>query len=316
EDATVGVSASDPGLTYQWNTGAFGQTLENVGPGNYVVTVTSSAGCSIVDSVTVTAPEPIVASVSSSAVDCFSEFSGSILVESLRGGAGAYEYSLDGQFFTALGSLPAIIPGLSAGTYTLHLQDANDCRVAFTTEVASFEGLALDLGEDQTLKLGDSLRLRPQASFEVADFNWVPLDGILDSVAFSPYVSPLETTTYTLTAVDSTGCSASDQVIIFINKERGLYAPNVFSPNEDGRNDYFTLFAGPNVAEIRIFRIFDRWGNMLFEKGPFQPNIENLGWDGTFNGEPMDPAVFVFYAEVEYVDGVTEVVEGDFVLMR
>ncbi|MCB0561064.1 MAG: T9SS type B sorting domain-containing protein, partial [Phaeodactylibacter sp.] len=316
QDATVGVTTSDPGLSFQWNTGQVTPTLANVGAGVYTVTITSTAGCSFTDSVQVTAPAALIAKATGIGVDCLSELSGSIQVESLEGGAGPYEYSLDGQFYTPLGGLPTVITGLSAGLYTLSFQDANDCRVELSTEVASFEGLALTLGEDQTLKLGDSLLLRPQASFEVADFSWSPLAGILDSAAFSPYVRPMETTAYFLTAVDSAGCSATDQILIFINKERGLYAPNVFSPNEDGRNDFFTLFTGPDVAAIKTFRIFDRWGNLLFEKAPFQPNVENLGWDGSFKGEPMDPAVFVFYAEVEYVDGFVEVVEGDFVLMR
>ncbi|MCO6475793.1 MAG: T9SS type B sorting domain-containing protein, partial [Phaeodactylibacter sp.] len=316
QDATVGVSATGPGLSYQWNTGQTTPTLENVGAGAYIVTVTSTAGCSAVDSVAVTAPAPIIAKTNSAPVDCFNEFSGSILVESLDGGAGPYEYSLDGQFFTPLGALPADITGLGAGNYTLYFQDANDCRAEAAVNVAPFEGLALELGDDRTIKLGDSLQLRPQASFDVASFTWSPLTGILDSAAFRPFVKPMETTAYLLTALDSAGCVARGQIIIFVNKERGLYAPGAFSPNEDGSNDYFTLFAGPDVAAIRTFRIFDRWGALLFEREPFQPNVENLGWDGTFNGEPLDPAVFVFYAEVEYVDGFIEVVEGDFVLVR
>ncbi|MCB0548764.1 MAG: T9SS type B sorting domain-containing protein, partial [Phaeodactylibacter sp.] len=315
-DAVVGVSAADPGLSYQWNTGQATPTLNNVGAGTYSVTVTSPAGCSAEGSATVTAPAPIIAKADAIDIDCFSELSGSILIESLDGGSGPYEYSLDGQFFNPLGSLPAAIPGLSAGAYTIFFQDANDCLTQAQVQIAAFEGLSLELGEDQTLKLGDSLQLRPQASFEVASFTWAPLTGLLDSASFSPYVRPMETTAYFLTATDSAGCVARDQIIIFINKERGLYAPNVFSPNEDGRNDFFTLFAGPDVAAIRTFQVFDRWGNLLFERAPFQPNIENLGWDGAFNGEPLDPAVFVFYAEVEYVDGFTEVVKGDFVLMR
>ncbi len=316
EDATVGVMASGSGLSFQWNTGQTAPTLENVGAGTYVVTVTSTAGCSAVDSVTVTAPAPITAATASTGVNCFSELSGSIQIESLQGGAGFYEYSLDGQFYNPLGSLPANITGLSAGSYTLYFQDANDCGTQATVGVAPFEGLFLELGGDQTIKLGDSLQLRPQAGFDVAAFTWSPLTGMLDSASFSPFVRPMETTAYFLTALDSAGCVAQDQIVIFINKERGLYAPSAFSPNEDGRNDHFTLFAGPDVTEVKTFQIFDRWGNLLFERGPFQPNVENLGWDGTFNGEPLDPAVFVFYAEVEYVDGFIEVVEGDFVLVR
>ncbi|MCO6489898.1 MAG: T9SS type B sorting domain-containing protein, partial [Phaeodactylibacter sp.] len=316
EDASIGVSPAGPGLSFLWSTGQTTPTLENIGAGAYTVTVTSTEGCSAEASAVVTAPAPLAAKASGIGVDCFSAFSGSILVENLEGGAGPYEYSLDGQFFAPLGALPAAIPGLEAGQYTLYLQDANDCRTSLTAAVAPFEGLVLELGTYDPLKLGDSLQLRPFAGFDVAGFSWAPLTGIPDPASFTPYVRPMETTVYTLTAVDSAGCTATDRATIIVEKGRGLYAPSAFSPNEDGRNDRYTLFTGPDVAEIKIFRIFDRWGNLVFESTPFEPNIEDLGWDGTFNGEPMDPAVFVFYAEVEYVDGFTEVAEGDFVLLR
>jgi len=316
QDGSVGVSAAQPGLSYQWNTGQSTPVLENVGAGLYTVTVTSTAGCSVVDSVRVSGPEAMVAKAGTTGVDCFNELSGSIQVESLEGGAGPYEYSLDGQSFSPLGALPAAISGLSAGSYTLYLQDANDCQVEVEAEVPGFEPLFLFLGADETIKLGDSVLLRPLASFEITAFSWSPLRGILDSAALYTYVKPEETTAYTLIAADSAGCSVTDQILVFVEKFRSVYAPNIFSPNEDGKNDFFTLFAGPEVAEIRVFRIFDRWGNLLFERAPFQPNVENLGWDGTFNGQEMDTAVFVFYAEVAYVDGFAEVVEGDFVLMR
>jgi gliding motility-associated-like protein len=67
-----------------------------------------------------------------------------------------------------------------------------------------------------------------------------------------------------------------------------LFVPNVFSPNEDGRNDVFKP-RGTNLFEYNL-RIYDRWGNLVFEAD----NIED-GWDGTFNGKPMNSGVFVYY---------------------
>jgi len=172
--------------------------------------------------------------------------------------------------------------------------------------------LPLDLGPNQTIELGDSIQLMPQGEIAVDTFFWRP-DGLTD---FEPFVSPAATTTYRLTAADSSGCSASDRITIIVERRREVYAPNVFSPNGDGTNDGFTLFVGDDVAAVTNFRIFDRWGNMVFEQPELLPNIEAEGWDGTFRGNEMDSGVFVFYAEVEFIDGQTEVVKGEVVLMR
>ncbi|MBV6655022.1 MAG: gliding motility-associated C-terminal domain-containing protein, partial [Mameliella sp.] len=81
-------------------------------------------------------------------------------------------------------------------------------------------------------------------------------------------------------------------------------------------NDFFTLFAGADVARLNTFRIFDRWGEMVFEGDERALNNELFGWDGNHRGEPMDPGTFVFYAEVEFIDGQVELIKGDFVLLR
>jgi hypothetical protein len=55
---------------------------------------------------------------------------------------------------------------------------------------------------------------------------------------------------------------------------------------------------------------------MLYQKGPFLPNDLQYGWDGTFEGQDMNAGVYVFYAEVVFADGLTEVFKGDVILMR
>jgi gliding motility-associated-like protein len=119
-----------------------------------------------------------------------------------------------------------------------------------------------------------------------------------------------------LTAQDAAGCTTSDFITVIVEKSRKVYAPNVFSPNGDGRNDRFTLFSGPDVVGLDQFQIFDRWGEVVFEGSAQALNNELLGWDGSYLGEPMDPGVFVFYAKVVFIDGHMELIKGDFVLMR
>ena len=108
---------------------------------------------------------------------------------------------------------------------------------------------------------------------------------------------------------------ATADVLVRVNRQRQLYAPNIFSPNGDGENDRFLLF-GYGVTEIQTLRIFDRWGNQLFLNEHFQQGDELEGWDGRYRGQDMNPGVFVWQAVVEFVDGAVEVFAGDVTLYR
>jgi gliding motility-associated-like protein len=102
-----------------------------------------------------------------------------------------------------------------------------------------------------------------------------------------------------------------------VDKELNIYIPNVFSPDDDGHNDIFMIFADDkSVVKIKSFQIFDRWGDLVFEDYDFLPNDPAHGWDGSLRGQDMNPAVFVWYAKIELVDGREVLFEGDVTLQR
>ena len=72
----------------------------------------------------------------------------------------------------------------------------------------------------------------------------------------------------------------------------------------------------PQVEVVEQFMIFDRWGANVFSSENFAPNDVTRGWDGRHKSKPMDPAVFTWFAKVRFIDGHTEIFEGDVVLMR
>ena len=120
------------------------------------------------------------------------------------------------------------------------------------------------------------------------------------------------TTTSTDTSVINPPLPASVELLL----EQNYYIPTAFSPNFDGLNDRFTIFANDKVRAINSLKIFDRWGNLVFEQRDFLPNQINGSWDGTFQGQLMDAAVFIFCAEVEMNTGEIVLANGDFVLIR
>ena len=70
------------------------------------------------------------------------------------------------------------------------------------------------------------------------------------------------------------------------------------------------------MALIKKLQIFDRWGSLIFVNQDFRPNNLTAGWSGEYRGVPVNPAVFVWWAEVELVDGREVVVKGDVTVVR
>ena len=130
-------------------------------------------------------------------------------------------------------------------------------------------------------------------------------------------VRPLSSQSYRLTIMDEEGCFATDDIVIQVDGTVEVYVPNVFSPNGDGTNDVLRPFAGPQVQKFLQFRVFDRWGELLYDLNtdPLRGG-EDFGWDGRLNGKMMNPQVFIWELEVELVDGAILRELGDAVLMR
>ena len=168
------------------------------------------------------------------------------------------------------------------------------------------------------IQLGDSVLLQPVLNLpasSVAIWQWSPADGLSCSDCETPYAKPLKSIIYTLKITDLNGCQAQAKTQIGVNRQRFLYAPNIFSPNGDGLNDVFTLYA-KGVTDIQRLQVFDRWGAEIFMVEHLQPNDELRGWNGTFRGNSLNPAVFVWQAVVEFEDGEVEVFSGDVTLKR
>ena len=133
----------------------------------------------------------------------------------------------------------------------------------------------------------------------------------------SPTVESLENQEYTVTLIAKNGCRVQTAFRVKVDEERNLFVPNVFLPGTDGEHAAFTLYTGPGmVREILVLKIFDRWGNEIFSREHFEPNIPTLGWQGDFRGKPMEPAVFVWWAQLIWADGKQSIYQGDVTVVR
>jgi gliding motility-associated-like protein len=82
-----------------------------------------------------------------------------------------------------------------------------------------------------------------------------------------------------------------------------IFVPNSFTPNNDGHNDVFYPRVQGGVGEIKSFRVYDRWGEMLFERKNLTPNDISNAWDGTYKGQPPRPEVFMYVIEASCTNG-------------
>ena len=126
---------------------------------------------------------------------------------------------------------------------------------------------------------------------------------------------PLFTIKYNVSAKDTMGCLATDEMTVTVEKPRLVVVPTGFTPNADNVNDVLYVH-GREGVKVKVFKIYDRWGELVFAATDFKPNDEAFGWDGKFHGEPMNTGVFVWFMEVQYLDGATDVFKGNFTLLR
>jgi len=205
------------------------------------------------------------------------------------------------------GSTNAQLPVAAAGRYAVTVTKTDTfCVSEDFVHVGLIPFPKADLGRDTSLCEGQSLLLR--ATFSDGTLSWQ--DG---STADTFRVN--RSGLYELTVSNECG-TVSDAANIIVESCREAYIPNAFSPNGDGRNDRFYIYDGGDVEMIKTFSIFDRWGNQVFLRTNLAANDYQSGWDGTFKGRPAAPGVYVYYAEIAFRDGYSEMRSGDVALLR
>jgi len=210
---------------------------------------------------------------------------------------------------------------------TLEVSEAGFYDVTVDTGCESFEYtvevdenlLSVDLGQDRALLFGESIVLSPtvQHSRPLADYLWSSTDTSALSCYTCPTVEAMPTQTTSIISLrveDENGCVAEDEVELVL--ERPVYVPSAFSPNDDGRNDRF-LLQTPSGVEIIYFRVYDRWGGMIWETQEGVTNTPDYGWGGTFSGNKAAPTgIYLWSARLVYPDGKKQELSGEVSLIR
>lgn len=310
----VGAFGGTPSYTFEWPTYGNTQLLNTLPAGIYDLSVTDANGCLQQLAIEVTQPEPLSATFETRDITCYGDRNGTIIATP-SGGVPPFQYSLDNQNF--VGSSTLI--GLIGGAYNVYMQDANGCVFIGNATITEPEEFMVTAGSDRNLNLGDSIRIWASSENGEGDVIYVwypPYDGTTDCTECpAPWFFPQNTLIYELFGEDENGCTDTDFLTINVQKPRLAVVPTGFTPNADGVNDILQVHGLPGTI-VKVFRVYDRWGELLFEANDFEVN-QGIGWDGTFRSDQMNAGVYIWSMVVEYPhDKETAEFMGEVTLIR
>ena len=268
-------------------------------------------GCIARDSVLITVQQPLKVEISKADTICVGES-----IQLFASGADQYIWSPSQGLDNNRINRPIARPDNSI-IYRVIGKDQYQCfsDTGFIP-VTVYPYPKVNAGEDKTITVGSSVVLDPVLSGDVTSVKWVPKTGLSCNNCPSPVATPRQTTTYQLEVKNQGGCVSKDDVTIFVFCDNSnLFVPNTFSPNADGNNDVFYP-RGRGLFTVRTLRVFNRWGEVVFERTNFQANDVVKGWDGTHKGKQSPQDVYVYIIEVICENQVVLSFGGNIALIR
>jgi len=217
-----------------------------------------------------------------------------------------YGYSSNGQIWNT-GDTTSYIQVTPFTTTIYTVSTTNICgTVSDNITVIIFPNSNGSAGPDITVIYGN------EGEFEASggvSYEWIPADGLSCTTCPDPEVEVEEDTEYIVIITDQNGCVNTDTVWIFVEYNYNYFLPNTFTPNGDGTNDILYMRGyGVDFFELRIY---DRWGEQIFKT-----NDLNTGWDGSYKGEPLSNAVFVYTLSGQLLDGKSFKEKGAVTLVK
>ena len=278
----------------------------------YLVTGSSIHGCSSMDSLDITVIQPFLMDNKKDDTLCIGS-----TVRLFASGANSYQWTPSAGLSNTTSALPIASPKTTT-TYRVVGSDAYGCfkDTGYTT-IRVYPIPQVDAGKDITMKSGaQALTITPTISPDVTNTYWLTAPGILYSNPPSVTVQPKITTEYTVEVRNPGGCKSTDRLTVFVLCDgANIFIPNTFSPDGSGTNDIFYP-RGSGLFKIKLLRIFNRWGEVVFEKVNFSPNDPTAGWDGTVKGKKVNSDVYVYTAELLCENNTSLIVNGNIALLR
>ena len=273
-------------------------------------TVTSQDhGCSISKDVTVKVVQPFTMTSSPNDTICIGQSS-----TLTANGAPNYLWTPGGFTTQTITVAPTV-------TTTYHLvgtDDDNCFRTDTNIVVAVGQYPVITLGRDTILSTGTFLPLQSSiTNGPIRYYTWSPARDLDSPYVPRPIANIKNDICYTLVAENDYGCADTAKICIRVfcaNSQ--VFIPNAFTPGDASRGNNILMVRATGIKEVKQFTIFNRWGQIVFEKQNFRPNDPSAGWDGKVKGVPATSGVFVYIAEVVCENDIRYVYKGNVTLIN
>lgn len=285
-------------------------TFTGLTGGFYDIVVRDTMGCSITAMVVMVGSEepPVIDEIVIEQAACAAD-QNSLSVRAVSNSS-RLQYSINGVDFQDNNRFTGLLPGV----YAVTVQDDGGCSV---TELITIPAInALQINEVEVAPVdcrGNGGRITINAQGGTGPLTYRLNDTLLQ---LSPVFTGLLPGNYRVAVTDGSGCHLEREVFI-IRGECPIYLANAFSPNGDGINDDFAVFAASGVnGNVVSYQIYSRWGALVFQSGGFPLGSEGQWWDGTFRGQPAASGPYVYRLEIQLESGERILEKGEVNLLR
>lgn len=176
-------------------------------------------------------------------------------------------------------------------------------------QVVNVERFIPFAGNDTIIVKGETINFDARGG---SIFTWTPADRLSNPNIANPrgYYPDTGSFGYNVHIMSPYGCEGEDSINVLVVGQSSIFVPSGFTPNGDGKNDVFRP-SGVGYSEIKTFRVFNRFGEMVFTTDKFYE-----GWDGTYNGQQADMGTYFWMLSINDRFGKEEFIKGDVVLIR
>ncbi len=301
------VLTAGPGINYLWEDGSATASRAIKESGQYIVHYQADGCTDKIDTLNVQFLRLPLVSWDSFA--CNNAQTGSAYARPVDSTLVTYTWrNSDGTLSSRQTHTGDTVTGLNPGNYVLEISTASHCDTTIHFTILPYPDIHLDVDPGKAiLRYGDSIQLYASGARFYA---WWPSGTVSNDTIAAPFVRPLQPTIYTVMGLNEYGCRDTATVNIDIDYTLPQLIPNAFSPNGDGLNDVFKI-AGITYQQIVEFRVFNRWGQQVFETTDPQK-----GWDGTQQGKPCNSDTYYYLIRLNYPGGIQKTFRGDIALIR
>jgi gliding motility-associated-like protein len=324
---TDSTTFNDPVSTYNWNFGDGGTSLlSNPGhlyttPGTYTVRliVQTQLGCldTLIKPAIIKVVQRPLIDISGDSILCINSsllHSGIFLIPDTSVVTWSWNFP-NGN--TSTQQNPAVQTYIQAGNFTVTAIATNTtgCKDTTTQSLLVNPLPTVIMPNNITIQAGFPVTIPATYAPNVNTWLWSPATGLSCTNCSNPSAGPNFNTFYQVAFTDVNGCTNFGSILVqVLCQNSNLFIPNTFSPNGDGSNDKFYP-RGVGLDRVKVLRIFNRWGEVVFEKRDFPINDAAAGWDGTYKGKKPQADVYVYQAEIFCQNGEIIKLNGNIALI-